>query len=100
MRFSRSIMAMLATIVLVAAASQAQDINLLALGEGALPVAEAPCYSGWTAVKLLDDSPKSGWANAPGLITNNVFVFELVAPAVFVAFEFDAAGIDGNARGA
>jgi OOP family OmpA-OmpF porin len=78
----------------------AQEVNLLGLGAGALPVVEPPSYGGWPAVNLLDDAPSSGWACEEGGIANNVFVFELPAAATFTAFEFDTAGIDTEASGA
>jgi outer membrane protein OmpA-like peptidoglycan-associated protein len=85
---------------LAAAAATAQEVNLLALGEGALPVTEPPSYSGWPAVNVLDDAPGSGWASEQGRLTNNVFVFELAGAATLTAFEFDTAGIDTDASGA
>jgi OOP family OmpA-OmpF porin len=87
-------------LVLVAAASTAQEINVLGLGEGAVPSAEPPCYSGWPAVNVLDDAPSSGWASEKARLTNNVFVFELPGAATLTAFEFDTAEIDGDGRGA
>jgi outer membrane protein OmpA-like peptidoglycan-associated protein len=81
-------------------AARAQEFNLLALGEGTLPVVEAPCYSSWPPVHMLDDAPNSGWASEEGKISNNVFVFETVVPVTLGAFEFDTASIDGNGRGA
>ena len=48
---------------LAAAATTAQEVNLLALGEGALPVeGAARATRGWPAVNLLDDAPGSGLA--------------------------------------
>jgi outer membrane protein OmpA-like peptidoglycan-associated protein len=96
---TRTVHALLAASLLAVPAA-AQSVNLLALGEGALPVVEAPCYSGWPAANLLDDSSGSGWASEEGRIRDNVFVFELPAVSTLEAFEFDTASIDGDGRGA
>ena len=88
------------SLVLAAAVSTAQEVNLLALGEGAVPVTVPPHYSGWPAVNVLDDAPASGWASEEGRLTNNVFVFELAGTATLTAFEFDTAEIDTDGRGA
>ncbi len=85
---------------LAAGVTAAQEVNLLALGEGAFPVAEPQGYPGWPAVNLLDDAPGSGWASDDGQLTNHVFVFEMPTAATLTAFEFDTAGIDGDGRGA
>lgn len=79
---------------------RAQEINLLALGAGALPVVEPPSYGGWPAVNLLDDDASSGWASQEGTVADNVFVVELPSPSTFTAFEFDTAGIDTDGSGA
>jgi OmpA-OmpF porin, OOP family len=89
------------TILFAAVARGAEEMNLLSLGEGTLPVVEPASYgSGWIPVNLLDDAPESAWASAAGAVANNKFVFELLAPATFDAFEFDCTGLDGKNRGA
>ncbi len=85
---------------LAAGGAAAQEVNLLALGEGTLPVIEAPYYGGWPALNMIDDSPGTGWACEDGKTANSVFVFEMAAPAALGAFEFDTAGIDGDNRDA
>ena len=80
--------------------ARAQDVNLLALGEGTMPVVEAPSYGSWPPVHMLDDAANSGWASEEGKVAGNVFVFETVAPVTLGAFEFDTASIDGDGRGA
>ncbi len=78
-----------------------QAVNLLALGEGALPVVEPPSSdSGWLPLNVLDDAPSSGWCSQKGQTANNVFVFELATLATLTAFEFDTAGADGPGRSA
>ena len=84
----------------VHAQGQKETVNLLSLQEGTLPVVEAEAYSGWPVEGLLDDSAKSGWACPDGKTQNNVFVFEMIAPAVLERFEFDTAGIDEEGAGA
>ena len=86
--------------VFVSGQQPPQETNLLALQEGTLPVIEPPCYGGWSAANLLDDTPRSGWCCPNGQPANNVFVFEMVAPAALAAFEFDTSAVDGNGRGA
>ncbi len=76
-----------------------EPVNLLALGAGALPVVEPESYSGWPAVRLLDDDPRSGWASASGQVGGQVFVFELAERATLERFEFDTGCIDGDRRG-
>jgi OmpA-OmpF porin, OOP family len=78
----------------------AEETNVLALGDGTLPVVEPPSFGSWPAVQVIDDARSSGWACQDGKIGNNVFVFEMAAPATISAFEFDTAAIDGNGRGA
>lgn len=85
---------------LMANSAAAQDVNLLALGEGTLPVVVPPCYSSWPATNMLDDASTSGWASEKGRVANNVFVFEIAEPATIGAFEFDTKSIDGDGRGA
>lgn len=80
--------------------AQAQQTNLLALGEGALVASEPDHYGGWPAVNLLDDAPRSGWASASGKIAGNVIVFELPYFSTITAFELDTAEIDTDGAGA
>ena len=100
MRFRYAVVVLFAALILCSGAAWAQDVNLLALDEGTLPVVEPPCYGGWPPVNMVDDAAGSGWACPEGAIANNVFVFEMTAPAVLNAFEFDTQRIDGNNRGA
>ncbi len=78
----------------IAAATAADQVNLLSIQEGTFPVVAPEHYSGWPTEALLDDSPKSGWACPEGKTAGNVFVFEMIAEAVIERFEFDTAGID------
>jgi OOP family OmpA-OmpF porin len=87
-------------LALVTASASSEEANLLALGEGALPVVQPPSYSGWPAVNLLDSAPSSGWACESRRTANNVFVFEMAEPTTLTAFEFDTNGVDGDGRGA
>jgi outer membrane protein OmpA-like peptidoglycan-associated protein len=74
--------------------AQAAEVNLLSLQEGCLPLVVPPCYGGWDAHNVLDDSPASGWACDQGKIAGNVFVFEMAAEATLENLEFDTASID------
>ncbi len=100
MRFLGGLLAAFAALTIASGPVSAQEVNLLALGEGALPVVEAPSYSGWTAANMIDDAPGSGWACPLGKLSNNVFVFELPVPGTAGRFEFDTGSIDGAGRGA
>jgi outer membrane protein OmpA-like peptidoglycan-associated protein len=97
--------ALMATVVSWASAQvagqvQQEKTNLLSLQEGALPVVEPAAYSGWAVVNLLDDSPESGWASETGRTKDNVFVFEMIAPALIERFELDNAHIDDEGASA
>lgn len=72
----------------------AEEVNLLSLQEGCIPLVAPPCYGGWPAYQVLDDSPASGWACEEGKVSGNVFVFELPAEAALNRMEFDTASID------
>ncbi len=80
--------------------AQKETINLLSLQEGTLPVMEPASYSGWPVAALLDDSPESGWACETGKTRDNVFIFEMIAPAVIERFEFDNAHVDDDGASA
>jgi outer membrane protein OmpA-like peptidoglycan-associated protein len=78
-----------------------EQVNLLGLAEGALVAVEPESYGGWEPVHLLDAAASSGWASVEGRTGGQVFVFELVEPAVIDRFEFDSNGcLDGAGRGA
>lgn len=80
--------------------SAPEKVNLLSLQMGALPVVEPGFYGGWPAIALLDDNSGSGWACESGKTGGNVFVFEMIAPAVIERFEFDNARVDDEGAGA
>jgi outer membrane protein OmpA-like peptidoglycan-associated protein len=94
------IMAILLGGLLLSGQAPKTQLNLLALQEGTFPVVEPDSYGGWPVEGLLDESPASGWACPEGKTAGNVFVFEMVAPAVLERFEFDTAGIDDEGAGA
>lgn len=100
MRVRASLLAAITAVTFASGPARAQEVNLLALGEGALPVVEPAHYGGWPAVNMIDDSPRSGWASPSGGVSKNVFVFELAVPGAPSRFEFDTASIDGDRRGA
>lgn len=77
-----------------AAAPYAGTTDLLALHAGTLPVVEPAYYGGWPVVGLIDECAASGWASETGKVRDNVFVFELLAPATIQRFEFDTEGVD------
>ena len=77
-----------------------ETVNLLSLQEGTFPVILPPTYSSWPVEALLDENPESGWACEEGKIKNNIFVFEMVNPAVIERFEFDNNSVDSEGAGA
>ncbi len=77
-----------------------ETVNLLSLQEGTIPVIVPANYSGWPAEALLDESSTSGWACESEKTKNNVFVFEMVSPAVIERFEFDNAAVDDEGASA
>jgi OOP family OmpA-OmpF porin len=79
---------------------QQETINLLSLQEGTLPVVEPASYGGWPVEALIDESPESGWACETGNPKNNVFVFEMIAPATIERFEFDNTHVDDEGAAA
>lgn len=80
--------------------SPPEEINLLALHEGTLPVVVPEHYGGWVPEALLDENPASGWACPEGQVAGNVFVFEMPTEATLHRFEFDTAAIDEEGAGA
>jgi outer membrane protein OmpA-like peptidoglycan-associated protein len=100
MRFQNGVLATFAVLTLVSGPASAEEVNLLGLGDGAMPVVEAPSFATWPAVQMIDDAPRTGWASQSGKVSNNVFVFELPVPGTPARFEFDTASIDGASRGA
>lgn len=86
--------------VLLAAPATGEQVNLLSLHEGALPVVVPAHYGDWTPEALLDESPASGWACPEGKTADNAFVFEMPAEATLERFEFDTASIDEEGAGA
>ncbi|HQP75493.1 MAG TPA: OmpA family protein [Acidobacteriota bacterium] len=88
------VVALIATLVAGAASPYAGTTDLLALHAGTLPVVEPAYYGGWPVVGLIDECPASGWASETGKVRDNVFVFELLAPATIQRFEFDTEGVD------
>ncbi|MCU0611499.1 MAG: OmpA family protein [Candidatus Eisenbacteria bacterium] len=91
---------LVAVAALPSVAASPEVVNLLSLQEGSLPVIIPPTYGGWEVEGLLDDSPSTGWACEAGRITDNVFLFELVAEAAVERFEFDQAYVDAEGAGA
>ena len=101
MRAFGSLSAAILALAFVSGPAFGQEVNLLALGDGTLPVFDTPTYGGdWAPVGVLDDAPGSGWASPKGRVTGNVFVFELPVAGTPARFEFDTASIDGDGRGA
>jgi outer membrane protein OmpA-like peptidoglycan-associated protein len=95
-----TLLVFLAALPFLGAQPAPEKVNLLSLQMGTIPVVEPPCYSGWPAVNLLDDSAGTGWACEAGRTKDNVFVFEMLAAAVIERFEFDNARVDDEGAGA
>jgi len=92
--FFRGVIVLGTCCLLPVAPCGAEEVNLLSLQEGCIPLVAPPCCGGWPAHHVLDDSPASGWACEDGKVSGNVFVFELPAEATLNRLEFDTASID------
>lgn len=75
-------------------AQEENIVNMLSLHEGGLPVAMPPAFSGWPVFHLLDGSVETGWACERGRVSDNVFVFSIVAETDIRSFGFDTSHID------
>jgi hypothetical protein len=78
----------------------AEEINLLALANGALPVVEPATYPSWPVVNLIDEADSSGWAGTEGAVGGQAFVFELQTTSTIDRLEFGTECIDGDGRAA
>jgi hypothetical protein len=78
-------------------------VNLLSWGAGALIVQAPPSYSNegnWSPDALLDELPNTGWATPAGVLTPQVFIFELANRSEITSLAFDTAHVENRGRGA
>ena len=82
-----------------AASPALRDVTAFAAGAS---VVTRPSEYGdtYTALMLLDESPRSIWASAEGVVTNQRIVIALAERSVLRSLVFDTGGIDGDGRGA
>jgi outer membrane protein OmpA-like peptidoglycan-associated protein len=89
-----------------AAASEASaqgdaEPSLVSLSAGAIIVKKPQEYSTyWSAVWILDERSKSGWATPKNVTSPQVIVIALPEETVLEKLVFDIAGVDGPGRGA
>jgi len=89
-----------------AAASEASaqgdaEPSLVSLSAGATIVKKPQEYSAyWSAVWILDEKSKSGWATPKNVTSPQVIVIALPEQTLLNKLVFDIAGVDGPGRGA
>jgi len=75
--------------------------SLVSFSSGALIVQRPSEYNGdWSALRLTDERPNSGWATAQGVVIHQVIVIEMAERSLLKSLEFDTGSIDGPGRGA
>jgi outer membrane protein OmpA-like peptidoglycan-associated protein len=74
--------------------------SLVSISAGALIVKHPQEYPGWTALSIIDESPRSGWATPEGVVSPQVVVIGLPEQTVLKKLTFDLASTDGPGRGA
>jgi len=80
---------------------QGPEPSLVSFSAGAVIVQTPQEYGGdWTAFKMLDENPHTGWASAKGAVTNQVTVIELPERTLLKRLEFDTGSVDGGQRSA
>jgi hypothetical protein len=79
------------------------QVNLLSWGAGARIVQAPPSYSNsgqWSPDALLDELPDTGWATPAGVLTPQVFIFELANRSEITSLAFDTAHVEKRGCGA
>lgn len=75
--------------------------SLVSLSAGAIIVKKPQEYSStWSAVWILDERSKSGWATPKNVTSPQVIVIALPEQTLLDRLVFDVAGVDGAGRGA
>jgi outer membrane protein OmpA-like peptidoglycan-associated protein len=79
-----------------------RETSVVSLSAGALVVKSPQEFDAgkWSAIRILDESPKSGWATPKGVTSPQTIVIALAEKTLLKSVEFDTAGIDGEGRGA
>jgi hypothetical protein len=77
------------------------DPSLVSLSAGALIVKKPQEYgTSWSAIWILDEKPKSGWATPKNVTSPQVIVIAMPERTLLDKLIFDIAGADGPGRGA
>lgn len=80
--------------------AEGAGISLVSFSAGAL-IAQRPAeYSGWPALNILDENPRTGWATPKGVVSPQVIVIALPEKTLLKTLFFDMGGTDGQNRGA
>jgi|CXWL01.1.fsa_nt_gi outer membrane protein OmpA-like peptidoglycan-associated protein len=78
-----------------------RDPSLVSISAGALVVKSPDEYGEvWSAIMILDENPKSGWATSKGVTSPQTIVIELPERTILTEVEFDTAAADGPGRAA
>jgi outer membrane protein OmpA-like peptidoglycan-associated protein len=84
-----------------ASAQADAEPSLVSLSAGAIIVKKPQEYSSaWSAVWILDEKSKSGWATPKNVTSPQVIVIALPEETALDKLFFDSAGVDGPGRGA
>jgi hypothetical protein len=85
----------------VASAPAGAEPSLVSLSAGAIIVRKPQEYSShWSAIWILDEKSKSGWATPKNVTGPQVIVIALPERTLLDKLIFDIAGADGAGRGA
>ena len=83
------------------APSDSQEPSLVSFSSGALIAQKPQEYSEtWSAFRILDEKPTTGWATPKGVITPQTIVIVLPEKTELHRLEFDTEHADGEHRGA
>ena len=84
-----------------ASAQRDAEPSLVSLSAGAIIVKKPQEYSAyWSAVWILDERSKSGWATPKNVTSPQVIVIALPEQTLLDKLVFDTAGVDGPGQGA
>jgi outer membrane protein OmpA-like peptidoglycan-associated protein len=84
-----------------ASASAYAEPSLVSLSAGAIIVKKPQEYgASWSAIWILDEKPKSGWATPKNVTSPQIIVIALPERTQLEKLIFDIAGADGPGRGA
>lgn len=100
--FALMLLAMVVAPPVSRAATDAPELDWLALGNGAVILEASSEYDDktWSALGLIDGAPGTGWATRKGELGPNTIVMELARKVTLRRIVVDTRGVDGKGRGA